>query len=131
MARTTRRNEVLEGADDLDKALKKLGDRTTGLLLKQAAEKAAQIVADEAKELAPKDTGDLAESIQAEVHKVQNGRAQFNIGFGRKEFYGTFHELGNEKLPASPFLRPALEAKQEEAAEAVEELLRDALREVL
>lgn len=121
----------LEGADELEAALKRLGDRTTGLLLKQAAEAGAEVIAEEARRLAPRDTGALAEGIEAEVHRLQQGRAQFNIGYGKEEWYGRLLEQGTEKMPAKPFLRPALDTKAEEAAEAVENVLRDALREVL
>lgn len=131
MARRKTRGVELEGADDLLAALKKLGDRTTGLLLKQAAEKGAQIIADEAKVLAPKDEGDLSEGIKAEANRQQQGRSTFDVGFGKAEWYGRLHELGTDNIPAQPFLRPALETKAEEATEAIEDMLRDALKEVL
>jgi HK97 gp10 family phage protein len=121
----------LEGADELNAALRRLGDRTTGLLLKQSAEAGAKVIADEAKRLAPRDSGDLAEGIEVKPGRIQQGRAVFNVQPGKAEWYGKLVELGTEKMPAQPFLRPALDAKAQEATEAVQEVLRDALRDVL
>lgn len=121
----------LEGADELNQALRRVGDRASGILLKQAAEAGAEVIADEAKRLAPRDTGALADGITAKVHRAQHGRAQVNIGIGKREWYGQLIELGTEKMPARPFLRPALDSKAEEAIEAVGDALRNALRDVL
>jgi HK97 gp10 family phage protein len=128
-----RKNPVafLEGAEELTKALRSIGDRATGLTLKKAAEAGATIIAEEAKRLAPRDSGDLAEGIHAEPGRLQQGRAQFNIGFGAKQWYGQFVELGTEKMAAQPFLRPAFDAKAEEATNAVAAVLRDLLKDVL
>lgn len=132
MARA-RKNPIahLEGAEELNRALRSVGDRATGLVLKQAAEAGAQVIADEAKRLAPRDTGALAEGIGIQPGRMQQGRAQFNIGPGKREWYGELVELGTEKMTAKPFLRPAFDAKAEEAKDKVAEVLRDALREVL
>jgi HK97 gp10 family phage protein len=128
-----KKNPVLhvEGADALNKALRSVGDRAGGLVLRKAAEAGAKVIEDEAKRLAPRDTGALAAGITAEARRIQQGRAVFDIGIGKREWYGRLVELGTEKMPAHPFLRPALDAKAEEAQQAVSEALRDALAEVL
>jgi HK97 gp10 family phage protein len=131
MGSTSRAAFTLEGAEELNDALKRLGDRTTGLLLKKAAEAGANVIAEEAKRLAPRDSGDLAEGIHAEPGRIQQGRAQYNIGFGKHEWYGQFVELGTEHSAAQPFLRPAFDTKAEEAKDKVGEVLRDALKDVL
>ncbi|HEX7119398.1 MAG TPA: HK97-gp10 family putative phage morphogenesis protein [Longimicrobiales bacterium] len=128
-----RKNPIahLAGFEELNEALRSVGDRATGKILRNAAEKGAEVIRDEAKRLAPKDTGALAEGIDVEVHRTQQGRAQFNIAPARKEWYGRLIELGTEKMAAQPFLRPALDAKADEAAKAVEDALFDALEAVL
>jgi len=121
----------LEGFDELDAALKEVGNRTTGLLLKQAVQVGAQPIVDEAKRLAPKRTGALAESIQQQDGKMQQGRANIDVSYGRKRWYGGLIERGTSKMAAKPYLRPALEAKAQEATDAIGAFLRDALKGVL
>jgi len=128
-----RKNPIahLEGADELNAALRQLGDRTTGLLLRNAAEKGAKVIADEARRLAPRDSGDLAEGIEAKPGRIQQGRAVFNVQPGKAEWYGKLIEQGTSKMAAQPWLRPAFDAKGEEAVKVVEDALYDALKDVL
>lgn len=121
----------LEGADELNAALRSVGDRAGGLLLKRAAEAGAAVITEEAQRLAPRDSGTLAEGITAQPGRIQQGRAQIDISFDKSDWYGMFVELGTENAPAHPFLRPALDAKAEEATDAVGQTLRDGLRDVL
>jgi HK97 gp10 family phage protein len=128
-----RKNTVayLDGADELNRALKSVGDRASGLLLRKAGEAGARVIVDEARRLAPKKSGALAEGITAEVARVQVGRVQVNIGYSRKTWYGRLIEQGTKFIAARPFLRPALDAKASEAQEAVSASLRASLRDVL
>jgi HK97 gp10 family phage protein len=129
MARRRKNHLVtLEGAEDLDRALRQVSGRATGLTLARAADAGAQVIAEEAKRLAPRDTGALADGITVQPGKLQQGRAQINVGPGKDEWYGALQELGTEHMPAHPFLRPALEGKKDEAAEAVRDVLREALK---
>ena len=134
----------VEGFEELNKALRDVGNRAGGLVLEKAAEAGAKIIADEAKRLAPRKTGALAEGITIEPARIQNGRAQINIGFSKKTWYGRLVELGHHVrrakkgqkntskfVPPHPFLRPAFDAKAAEAVDAVENSLRDQLRDVL
>lgn len=65
-------------------------------------------VADIARGLAWKDTGEGAESIHGEVGE-DSGSAFVDVSWDREHFYMTFQEVGTEDRPASPFLRPALD----------------------
>ena len=121
----------LDGADELNAALRQVGNRAGGLVLKHAAEEGATVITEEARRLAPRDTGALAEGITAQPGRIQQGRAQINIGIGKAEWYGELVELGTEKMAAHPFLRPALDTKSDEAAGVVGDALRDALKDVL
>lgn len=121
----------LEGFEELNKALRSVGDRVTGKILRNAAEKGSEVIAEEAKRLAPRDTGALAEGIGYKDHRLQQGRAQVNIGIGKGEWYGMLVELGTEKMPAKPFLRPAFDAKADEATKVVQDALVEALSDVL
>lgn len=81
----------------------------------------ADEIAETARQLAPKDDGDAAASIHAEVHRGHNPDAHAAtytpetdepmayVGWDQDHFYLLFHEIGTEDLPARPFMRPALD----------------------
>jgi HK97 gp10 family phage protein len=125
------RTSYVEGADALDAALKRIGDRATGILLREAVQKGADIIADEAKRLAPKDTGALAAGIHAEITTSKQGQAVADVSFNKKQWYGGLVEKGTKNIPAHPYIRPAFDTKADEAEEAVARYLWDALEDVL
>lgn len=63
-------------------------------------------VADRAAAAAPRDTGEGAGSIRAEV--VDD---EVRVSWDRTHFYMLFSEVGTSKMNARPFLRPALDAQ--------------------
>lgn len=69
---------------------------------------AAQPVVEAARAAAPKRTGAGAASIHAEVVSTA-GQAEIDISWSRDRFYLKFSELGTRKMPARPFLVPALD----------------------
>ena len=95
----------------------------------RAVKKAAQLVADQAKENAPHGaSGELAGSIKVEnagsgLYRVI---ADANSGNGEwVNFYAQWVEFGTTDTAAQPFLIPALESKRKEAEDLVAEVLRD------
>jgi len=80
----------------IEAALTRVGD--------QVAERAAQA--------APKDSGEGARSIRAEVAHDEDG-PHVNVSWDKAHFYMAFHELGTSRMSARPFLRPALDAQYE------------------
>lgn len=132
----------LDGFEELNAALRSVGTRAGGLVLRDAAEAGAKVIAEEARRLCPKKSGKLAEGITAEVGRLQQGRAQFNVSFNKAQWYGKLVELGHAlrrkrrgkvigHVPPHPFLRPALDTKAEEATKTVGDVLRAELRDVL
>lgn len=73
---------------------------------------AADPVDDRARQRAPKDTGKGAFSIHSEA-VLDGPEWTVRIGWDRERFYMYFHEAGTRKLPARPFLVPALEGVAE------------------
>lgn len=53
---------------------------------------------------------------------------QVDVGPDRKQFYGSFQERGTKKMPAQPFLNPALEATQEQVANAIKAKIEEVLK---
>lgn len=65
-------------------------------------------IADRARAAAPKDTGAGAASISHEVAADSDG-AEVRVSWDSAHSYMLFNELGTSKMPARPFLRPALD----------------------
>ena len=68
-----------------------------------AVAQVAGLIADDARQAAPKDSGAGAASIHAEPQDDGSAR----VGWDDEHFYMGFHELGTETQPPRPFLRPA------------------------
>lgn len=65
-------------------------------------------VAERARQAAPKSTGEGAASITHEIVN-DNGRLASRVSWDNDHFYMLFVELGTSRVPARPFLRPALD----------------------
>lgn len=88
-----------------DAAIRALGrsDEVRGTL-----ERVADQVAERARQTAPKASGEGAASIGSEV--VRDGESlAARVSWDRDHFYMQFVETGTSKMPARPFLRPALD----------------------
>ena len=117
------------GVNELARNLVGLGRRFTARSpLEAAVLRAGEIIAVEARRLAPKDTGAGAASIGTRIISSKRGVVVGAIGPGRNQFYMLFQELGTSRHPAQPHLRPAVEAKGREAVLAIGEFYRDELR---
>lgn len=89
-----------------DAALRALAqDAMMQPLMKQAGDAVAATAAS----LAPKDTGELADSIHAEVERDAEGW-HADVSWGPDYFYGLFWEVGTSRNEPRPFLRPALDS---------------------
>lgn len=55
---------------------------------------------------APKDSGRGAASIHPELVRTPDG-PEVRVSWDRSQFHMAFPELGTERQPATPFLRPA------------------------
>lgn len=114
---------------DFDKAAKDLlaMDAAVRAALPKAAAAGAAPIRDEAEVRAPKgETLRLSESIVLEAV----GQTAHSATHAVKvlAYYGYFQEYGTSKMAAHPFLRPAAEAKKQEAAEAMTGVINEALR---
>jgi HK97 gp10 family phage protein len=131
MARTRKHPIMhLDGHEELNRALRAIGDRASGIVLQRAAEEGAKEIQKEAERNAPRESGQLEENIVARViprgQKV--GRARADVGPTKRAFYAAFVERGTSRMPAQPWLRPAFEASISNATEAVGRALRKWLR---
>lgn len=106
-----------EGGADLAKAFDQLPPARARSILRRALEEGAQPIADYAGSIAPRRPGlpDIADKIVVGPGRSEGGEPSVAVGPERPYHYGLPLELGTYKMPAEPFMRPALDAKAEEA----------------
>jgi len=118
---------TLAGLKELDAALGELPKATGKNILRRVLRKAGQPIADEARQLAPRDTGELLRSIGVGTQLTRRQRAQHRRMFrddraSVEMFVGpgglaqaVTQEFGTYKEPAQPFMRPAWDANKMKA----------------
>ncbi len=111
MGYTARQKKVkakIIGAESIVKALEKMGDGASDILM-DATKVGGDIALKDAINNCPKDTGRLAQSIELEEMKATKTRATVKIGYDKSIKYGTFVELGTKTRKANPFMRKAVD----------------------
>ncbi len=148
---------TLTGLNELAQQLQHLPDKLAGKILDRAVGAGARLIRDEVKARAPVDTGALRSQIfcKREHHDsafesiyvvgVRNGVAHYanNVRNRRMNragqtynnagatYYWRFLEFGTRKMAAHPFLRPAFDAKNNEAVKVITETLDQQLPQAL
>jgi len=126
----------LEGTQELDRALSRLATDVRETLMKEAMLSAGEIIKEEAERRAPRRTGRLAGDMVAEVGAKH--KPSVRVGIGKLGWYGRYIESGTAErktksganrgaVSAQPFLKPALEAKKNEALAKFREVLKRGL----
>lgn len=127
----------IEGLQELDDILRNELPRRAGRnALSASLSAGSQVVVKRAKQLVPKDTGDLKRNIIK--FKVKAADTGFSMAYGvgvrlkgkRDEaaYYWWMVENGTSKTPAQPYLRPAFDGQKEAAATVIRDTL---LRKVI
>lgn len=124
------------GLADLSRDLELLSKAESRQVLRRAVRAGAELVAEEVENTAPEKTGKLKRNIVvlfgkgapetavAGVHirgvnpDTGNSDNSMKASSPNNAFYWRFLEEGTSKMPAQPFVRPAYDRKQEEAATA-------------
>lgn len=118
---------TVKGAEDIIRRLDLVGAAAMPQTQAAVAE-AAKVIRDEAASRVRKRTGTLARSITIdEPKRKEPHEASVRIGPSKEGFYGMFLELGTSKMPAYPFLVPALKASRAQLRKAIVEELRKRL----
>ncbi len=133
----------LEGVDELNRVFKKLPKKLRQSAVLNATRAGARVIRDEAKRLAPKDTGALRKGIKVITPKKAARTSERLVTVGVKgdaAFRAHFTEFGTgggvigsgprkgQVIPpqsAQPFLRPAVTNKGREAIRIIAESLGD------
>jgi HK97 gp10 family phage protein len=127
----------VEGGDKIARKLQMMAEEVARTHMRECALAGAEVIRAEAATLAPRKTGTLAGDIQKEVKKQTKSRVDVHIGPGKEGWYGRLVEDGHAivvagkkvgDVPPHPFMRPAFDAKTDEAYDAFEAELRRRLR---
>lgn len=103
----------IRGMDDLKRKLAALETGMQARVLKDALTAGALPIQNEAKILAPYETGTLRRSIHTEI--VTHGDDRIVAEIGTDVEYAGHQEFGTRKMAAHPFLRPAFDTKLSDA----------------
>ncbi len=136
---------LLDISGDLDALSKAENSRVLG----NATRSAAAVIKDEAVRRAPRRTGKLAKNIVVLTQRTRNGDISSGVHIrgrnprtgnsdnkmktkdSRNAFYWRFVELGTSEMAAIPFIRPAYDARQEEAVKIAFDTANRAIDEAL
>jgi HK97 gp10 family phage protein len=119
---------VIRSASEFRAAMKRREDAVLKAGITGLAE-ATRHIAEEVRELAPKDTGELADTIQPSPVVVSGDRisAEVVIGAGLDSPHVASVEYGNVNQAANPFIRPGFRRARDGAREIIADHLTDAL----
>lgn len=146
--------EVIQGMDELQKQLRALEYSQQRKVLIDAAKAGGELIRKDAARRAPRETGALAAGIKLKVVGNESDifEATVSVGSDDKQFYGYFQEFGTGsyfnasgaqsigmpglggKPPskqAQPFLLPAFEANQAQAAIVMREKMIEAVNKAV
>jgi HK97 gp10 family phage protein len=137
------------GLMDLSDDLLALSKAENRKVMRDATRAAASVFKDEVVKRAPVRSGRLKKNIVVMTQRDRNGNISSGVHIrgtnprtgnsdnklktndSRNAFYWRFVELGTSKQPAVPFVRPAYDARQEEATKAAFARANQAIDEVL
>ncbi|WP_049294036.1 HK97-gp10 family putative phage morphogenesis protein [Franconibacter helveticus] len=143
-------NLDFSGLDEISRDLETLSRAENNKVLRDATRAGAEVLREEVIQRAPERTGKMKKNV---VILTQKARRRGEISSGvhirgvnprtgnsdntmkannpRNAFYWRFVELGTVNMPAHPFVRPAFDTRQEQAAQAAMERMNRAIDEVL
>jgi len=129
----------VSGLSELTRTLEGMAANVQRNALRRAVSSGAAIIRNEAKERAPVRTGEMRRDIQMKRERtadaqiatyavyVRSGKKSRLAGKARNverdSFYWRFVEFGTSKQAAQPFMRPAFEAKKNEAVDTIKATL--------
>lgn len=143
-------NLDFSGLDEIARDLETLSRAENNKVLRDATRAGAEVLREEVIQRAPERSGKLKKNV---VVLTQKSRRRGEISSGvhirgrnmrtgnsdnsmkasdpKNAFYWRFVELGTVNMPAHPFVRPAFDTRQEQAAQAAMERMNRAIDEVL
>ena len=143
-------NLDFSGLQDISRDLELLSRAENNKVLRDATRAGAEVIKQEVIKKAPVRTGKLKNNVVVLTQKARrrgdiasgvhirgvnpatgNSDNTMKAGNKRNAFYWRFVELGTSHMPAHPFVRPAFDTRQEEAAQTTMARMNRAIDEVL
>lgn len=128
----------MEGLSELLRAMKELPKAIEQKCLKIGVAAGAQVIRKSAQDLVTRKTGLVAKAIRIAFNRKEStpGRVVYHVFVSRKvkdklkkitrdAFYWRFLEFGTVKMGAKPFMRPAFDTTNREAAEVIKGKLKE------
>lgn len=112
----------IEGEAEIVRRFKALGNQAVYHLV-TAGRAGGNVIATEARRLARKRSGNLERSIIVVDPTINGTQVECKIGTKKDGWYGRLLEKGTNKMPAYPFMRPAMDNKKEDAKKAARDSL--------
>lgn len=122
----------IKGLNELMQALKQLPKEVEKKCLRPAVAAGAVVIRKAAQDLVVRRTGLVAKAIRVGFNRKEStpGRAVYHVFVSQKvkdklknvtrdAFYWRFLEFGTVKMSAKPFMRPAFDSTNREAAEVI------------
>lgn len=109
----------ISGLAELETKLNELGRNGARRSLAKGLRQGANVVMKEARQRVRKKTGVTAKSIRVKNQGLKFQDMTFSVGVN---YVGRFLEFGTSKMPAYPFLRPAMESKATEAVSVMRDV---------
>jgi len=112
VARDSEFSAVFEGVEELQRKLAILPDRLQGKYLESAVDRGSETLVEFMKALAPRGIGPthayqfIAAGLDRDASSPSN--VEYAVGPTGPGWYLTLHETGTWKMPASPFMVPAM-----------------------
>ncbi|EOC0004062.1 HK97 gp10 family phage protein [Cronobacter dublinensis] len=138
------------GLDEIARDLETLSRAENNKVLRDATRAGAEVLREEVIQRAPERTGKMKKNVVILTQKVHrsgeissgvhirgvnprtgNSDNTMKANNPRNAFYWRFVELGTVNMPAHPFVRPAFDTRQEQAAQVAMERMNRAIDEVL
>jgi len=120
----------VEGADEIVRTLKEMGEAASAVLEK-GAKAGGEIALKYARDNCPVDTGALKNSLALSVDKTTEEKSTVKVDYDKSLYYGTFVELGTKHNKANPFLRNAIDSNQKEINEVIAQTVSNAVKGAL
>ena len=125
----------MEGARAIIRQFGEMRKASRRATVTRAARAAARMIGQEARRRAPRAAGGPTHPGKGHAYKTIKwvliekwpDRAVFSIGATDWGFYLNFHETGTYKMPARPWLRPALDAVGARAVQEAGDVFRNAV----
>jgi HK97 gp10 family phage protein len=122
----------VEGAREIEAALKELGVRASNRVLRSALMRAGTVLQRAARENAPQPgsaddpfaTGALRKAITKRLRRARPGKQELLVGIERpRSRIAHLVEFGTSRMAAEPYLRPALDEQGHEAVEVLRQAM--------